>query len=548
MFRHTPLICIAAAGAWIALPSLSAQNPAPSSASKRLAYADELAHAPTPLPDRVVLTWADDPTTTQAVTWRTDTSITEAVAELALANDNGRDLKPMSYPASTEAFTSDLGQAHYHSVNFTGLRPDTLYTYRVGDGLNWSEWHQFRTATKEARPFSFVYFGDAQNDIKTHWSRVFREAFRDAPRAAFALHAGDLINRANRDAEWGEWFGAPGWVNATIPVIPTPGNHEYFNEGAGPENERKWTTKTGETVNVVTDRTALRDAQGQLTGYRVTARTQDGRTAIAMLSPDEVIASIDAGFTALTGYTQADLAGKAPDKKPLRDRVAAPGVRTLSRHWQPQFTLPKQGAPTSLEETCYYIDYQGVRIISLDSNRLQQEQVPWLREVLKTNPQRWTILTLHHPIFSPARNRDNAELRAAWKPVFDEYKVDLVLTGHDHTYARSGDVSAKAGVANTSASQEQAYDPAIGTVYVVSVSGPKMYDITNDAFAVRTAEDTQLYQVVQVSPDELRYEARTATGRLYDAFVLKKRGPGQPNELLETFPKERRRTLGKTSE
>ncbi|MBR15462.1 MAG: hypothetical protein CMQ25_04330, partial [Gammaproteobacteria bacterium] len=35
-------------------------------------YSREAAHAPTPLPDRVVLTWEGDPSTTQSVTWRTD--------------------------------------------------------------------------------------------------------------------------------------------------------------------------------------------------------------------------------------------------------------------------------------------------------------------------------------------------------------------------------------------------------------------------------------------------------------------------------------------
>jgi len=38
-------------------------------------YSKELAHYPSPLPDRVVLTWNDDPATTQAVNWRTDISV-----------------------------------------------------------------------------------------------------------------------------------------------------------------------------------------------------------------------------------------------------------------------------------------------------------------------------------------------------------------------------------------------------------------------------------------------------------------------------------------
>ena len=220
----------------------------------------------------------------------------------------------------------------------------------------------------------------------------------------------------------------------------------------------------------------------------------------------------------------------------------APSI--LSRNWRPQFALPENGPADlpELAETTYYLDYQGARIVSLNSNKKQAEQVGWLREVLRRKPQRWTVVTFHHPIFSPARDRDNATLRDAWKPVFDEFKVDLVLTGHDHTYARSGDVAGRVQVGTTNVKQgyQNAYDPAVGTVYVVSVSGPKFYNITGGEWAVRTAEDTQLFQVITIDGDELRFEARTATNRLYDAFTLKKRA-GRANELIEPLPPERRR-------
>jgi hypothetical protein len=51
----------------------------------------------------------------------------------------------------------------------------------------------------------------------------------------------------------------------------------------------------------------------------------------------------------------------------------------------------------------------------------------------------------------------------------------------------------------------------------------------------RVAEDTQLYQVITIDGDTLRFEARTAMGSLYDAFQLKKR-PGEINELIEFDP------------
>ena len=77
--------------------------------------------------------------------------------------------------------------------------------YRVGDGAkHWSEWIQFRTAKSTYAPIQFVYFGDAQNDILDHWSRVIRMAYQRAPNASFAIHAGDLVNTAHRDHEWAQ--------------------------------------------------------------------------------------------------------------------------------------------------------------------------------------------------------------------------------------------------------------------------------------------------------------------------------------------------------
>lgn len=253
------------------------------------------------------------------------------------------------------------------------------------------------------------------------------------------------------------------------------------------------------------------------------------------------IVSVDAGIAQMTGFAEDRLKGSKPAEAPLQDRPAVPARRMLSAHWRSQFTLPLNG-PRELQETVYYLDYQGVRFISLNSNEQPELQTGWLRDVLSRNPHRWTVVTFHHPIFSPAANRDNPHLRALWKPLLDEFRVDLVLSGHDHTYARTGDVEPRqsAGTTNFPSGYQQAYDPAIGTVYVVSVSGPKMYAQDHTDWAVRRAEDTQLFQVISIDHDELRYEARTATGRLYDAFRLVKR-LDEPNQLIEMLPAEIRR-------
>jgi hypothetical protein len=404
---------------------------------------DEENHRPSRNPDRIVLTWAGDPATTQAVTWRTNTAVQKAVAQLATATDGPEFAsKAETYAATTTLFKSDLGEAHYHSRQFENLKPGTLYAYRVGDGSNWSAWNQFRTASPKPAPLSFVYFGDAQTDVYSMWSRVIRTSFRYAPDARFLIHAGDLVNRGARDAEWGEWHRSPGWLNATVPLIPAPGNHEY--------------------------------------------------------------GSVE-------------------------------GRRSLTAHWQQQFTLPRNGVP-GLEESSYSIDIQGVRIVALNSNERQAEQAEWLDRLLEKNPNRWTVLTFHHPIFSASRGRDNKTLRETWQPVFDKHRVDLVLTGHDHTYARS---NVMAGV-NVQAG-------SAGTVYVVSVSGPKMYRVEREPWMQRAAENTQLFQVIRIDGDRLTFESRTPTGLLYDAFELRKRANG-PNELINVDTSTPERVETKTAD
>jgi hypothetical protein len=132
------------------------------------------------------------------------------------------------------------------------------------------------------------------------------------------------------------------------------------------------------------------------------------------------------------------------------------------------------------------------------------------------------VLTFHHPVLSTAKGRDNKALREAWQPIIDKHKVDLVLTGHDHTYGRSN--------LQTGLSTQKG-----GTIYVVSVSGPKMYELEKQAWMARAAEDTQLFQVIRIDGDVLNYQARTARGVLYDAFELRK-AKGKPNRLISRIP------------
>lgn len=403
-------------------------------------YAQSVHYQPSARPDRIIRNINTDERTQIALNWRTDTGITENYLEIVEAGADQSVLKKaVRIKALTTPFSFDTIRANYHSVTAKGLKAGTRYAYRVGCDSAWSEWFQGKT-TEEKEQFSFVYFGDVQNGIRTHWSRVMRQAFAHLPSADLMMFAGDNVNRGNNDNEWGELFEAGGYMFAQIPMMLTNGNHEY-------------------------------------------PTMVKGQRAI------------------------------------------------LSRFWEPQFNQPLNGpADTALSETCFFADMNNIRFISLNSmeflrnETLRGLQLRWLDTVLSNNPNGWTVLIMHHPVYSPAKDRDNPLLKKFLQPVLDKYAVDLVLQGHDHTYARAKD---KILMANGKPS---------GTTYVVSVSGSKMYELNPQSWMDRSTADMQLYQLITIKKNKLQYASFTADGACFDAFELNKK-TGRANKLVEIDPK-----------
>ena len=414
----------------------------------------------TDVPDRILVSWKMDPATSFSVTWRSKAG-PDAVAEIAEATPGPEFLaNVIRFKGETSPLKTNLGTVHMHAATFHDLKPETIYVYRVGSRRTkpldeeaaksqhessvdyaWSGWTQVRTAARfegKVTPARFVYVGDAQNDVKSHWSRLVREAFRDAPRMTFFLHAGDLINRGNNDHEWGQWFHAGDFIFSMIPQIAVPGNHEYAADPFDTEN------------------------------------------------PEE---------------------------------------RQLSRRWAQRFEYPENG-PEGTTENVFSIDVQGIRIIGLDTNLAKDkpvEHTAWLEEQLKDNPNRWTIVTHHHPVYSTSRGRDNPALREYWQPLYEKYGVDLVLQGHDHSYGRSAPLLAHEE--NVATGLRVASD-GNGPVYVVSVSGPKMYELKEypkgeEPFVKHLANE-QLYQVIDINHDEINYIAKTPDGKVRDQFRIVK--------------------------
>ena len=400
-------------------------------------------------PQRVILGWTGDPAHTQAVTWRTDGRAETPQVQFAPASANP-DFVSDAITVPAKPGSLDIGNGKTvgtYRANLQGLKPETHYLYRVGDGKNWGEWFEFRTASDQPKKFRFLYVGDAQNDIKSRWSRVIRAAYAKAPKSAFIIHAGDLVASGYRDDLWGEWYDSMEFIAATVPSLPVVGNHELEKPAGAPKS------------------------------------------------------------------------------------LALPAI------WKQEFAYPLNG-PDLPDNESYYFDYQGVRFLSLNVNILEDEKnfdanrpaieqmVAWVDKTLKGNPNRWTIVTQHQGMYSMAEKRNYVKMREMLLPTYEKYGVDLVLQGHDHLYARSRKIAGGKVVAAD----------ASGIVYVISVSGPKMYEVTPtfEPLMAKVIPHTQMFQTVDVDQDKLVLRAFSSEGEQLDGFQLeKKNGRSVYSELTK---------------
>jgi 3',5'-cyclic AMP phosphodiesterase CpdA len=398
-------------------------------------------------PERVMLGWVGDPAHTQAITWRTEKLAETPQIEFTIASANPDFIKSAT---SVSAKSGSLGIGNgkvvaTYRANLEGLKPNTHYLYRAGDGTNWGEWNGFHTANDQPTKFRFIYVGDAQNDIRSRWSRLIQAAYTKAPKSAFIINAGDLVSEGYKDNLWGEWYDSMGFIAANVPSLAVPGNHEL---------EKPAGTPKGESLPLI---------------------------------------------------------------------------------WKQQFSYPQNG-PDIPENESYYFDYQGVRFISLNVNMMENEknfeavkpmiekEAAWLEGALKDNPNHWTVVFQHQGMFSMAHDRNYVNMREALLLLYDKYGVDLVLQGHDHLYARSQKLAGGKIVA----------PDAPGTVYMISVSGPKMYEIDHrfEPLMAKVIPNTQMFQVIDVDGDQMRLRAYSSEGDLLDGFqLMKKNGHSVYSEL-----------------
>jgi len=167
------------------------------------------------------------------------------------------------------------------------------------------------------------------------------------------------------------------------------------------------------------------------------------------------------------------------------------------------FNMPiegQAGGVPSHAESYYSVNYGPVHLVALDTEMKEASgaylrdgkgmQYDWLKADLAANKLPWVVVYFHKPPYSKGSHDSDVELdmkslREHVNPLFEQYKVDLVIAGHSHVYERSYPMRGHYGVNDTfdaathvvaqtrSANQYVVGPKGQGVIYVVSGSGGK---------------------------------------------------------------------------
>jgi hypothetical protein len=214
----------------------------------------------------------------------------------------------------------------------------------------------------------------------------------------------------------------------------------------------------------------------------------------------------------------------------------------LAINYVAQFAFPQEESPMERAqgEEWYSFDYGNAHFIMLndtvaDSRVIGGAQADWMRQDLMRVDRTRTpwIFAVHHRPFYTCRSTHApyAEAQVGWQPVFDEFSVDMVLTGHNHVYERSQPIRGLEGgqgvVAPSGANAVPTYDSSglpSGTIYVVAAGvGAELYEVADDCPTSYTAQAVRPYVVVSIDDRTLTYTAYNAMdGSVIDTFELSK--------------------------
>lgn len=185
------------------------------------------------------------------------------------------------------------------------------------------------------------------------------------------------------------------------------------------------------------------------------------------------------------------------------------------------FILPTN-SEKNFEGYFYSFDYGAAHFIILNTQfdeldkflpKLKDTQHYWLRNDVKNSNRAWKIIFMHKDIFDYAQNKFN-DIAENFMNLFDELEIDIVFTGHLHTYRNRGKIFA------------QKKSPH-GTTYILcGRSGDQKYVEPNseidDVVFENLRAEPESFITLDINRKNLTLTCYTVENEILDKFTLKK--------------------------
>ena len=233
------------------------------------------------LPEYVISNATTGSATSKNITWMSNpkSSDAKAIMQIAKTSDYDKDGEAaFKNIEGTSKLQSFLGSSddnlnktvRVNKVLATGLSKNTQYTYRVGDGKQWSEVKTFKT-NRNGTNTNFFVIGDTQASNQDNVDQIAANLAADG-NYSFGIQTGDSVDNAATYSHWTDvlqMFG--GNYIGGIDMIHVLGNHEYMGDLNGDTaqniynlpNARRYSVEYGNvyvaTINYTTSKSQLKE-------------------------------------------------------------------------------------------------------------------------------------------------------------------------------------------------------------------------------------------------------------------------------------------------
>uniref|UniRef100_A0A7C4TBF3 Metallophosphoesterase family protein n=1 Tax=candidate division WOR-3 bacterium TaxID=2052148 RepID=A0A7C4TBF3_UNCW3 len=179
---------------------------------------------------------------------------------------------------------------------------------------------------------------------------------------------------------------------------------------------------------------------------------------------------------------------------------------TIGNHEKPFYQYDTLFSLPGIEDF-YSFRYANTVIICLNTEmELGGYQKKWLINELSfyrsDTSVHWIFVNLHRPPYSSGSHGSEIKVREVWSPIFENYNVDIVFCGHDHSYERTKKIN--------------------GVIYIICAGGgAPLYDVGRNEWT-EYSEKTYHFCLIKIKNKELLLKAIKPDGTVFDSLLLRK--------------------------